>query len=204
MHIAIMGGTFDPPHLGHTVPVEVAAAEFSLDTVWFVPNAIPPHKKREGLTDGYHRSSMVALALRPFEHFRMSPMELLRNSVSYTVDTVEEFRRSLAQRDRLFFVMGTDSFLELETWHDYSRLIRLCELVIISRGTNEEELEQHLARLENVLQLDLRSSVHFAHTPSLPISSSAIRSAIAQGRDVSPLLNPDVQAYINKHLLYRR
>ncbi len=198
-----MGGTFDPPHLAHTVAVEVAAAEFALDRVWFVPNAIPPHKKRVDLTDGYHRAAMVTLALRHFPQFRMSPLELLKDTVSYTVETVEEFRKSLAA-DRLFFIMGTDSFLELETWHDYPRLIRLCELVIINRGTNEEELKQHLTRLENVLQLDLKPAFHFARTPYLPISSSAIRSAIAQGHDVSALLNPDVQAYINKHSLYRR
>ncbi len=73
MNIGIMGGTFDPPHLGHVVPVEAAASEFHLDRVDFVPSFIPPHKSRPGLTDPYHRAAMVAIALQPYPRFLLSP-----------------------------------------------------------------------------------------------------------------------------------
>ncbi len=203
-NIGLMGGTFDPPHLGHTVPVQAASAEFRLDRVWFVPNSIPPHKKRDDLTGGYHRAAMLALALRPFPKFLLSPWELEKGSVSYTVETLTYFRGQIGPDDRLFFIMGSDSFLELDTWYEYPQLLRLCELVIINRGTNEEELKQNLTKLENILQLDLKPTVHFSTGPFLPISSSDIRDAIRRGEDVSAMLDPDVQAYINKHSLYRR
>lgn len=203
-NIGLMGGTFDPPHLGHTVPVEVAAAEFDLERVWFVPNSIPPHKKREDLTGSHHRAAMLVLAIRHFPGFLFSPWELQKGAVSYTVETIVRFRQEVGPDDRLFFIMGSDSFFELDTWYEYAHLIRLCELVIINRGTNQGELKQNLTRLENILQLDLKPTVHFSAGPFLPISSSAIRSAVRNGEDTSAMLNPDVQAYINKHSLYRR
>ena len=100
--------------------------------------------------------------------------------------------------------MGSDSFLELETWHDYPGLLRLCQLIIINRGNNEEEFKDTLKRLQNVLQEDLSHSVHFASSPYLPISSTEIRQALQQEGSVSSWLDPKVEDYIHKHSLYRR
>lgn len=199
-----MGGTFDPPHLAHTVPVELAASQFSLDLVWFVPAFLPPHKQGDVLTNPFHRAALVAIALQDYPRFLFSPMELLQASICYTVDTVRWFRKEIPAQDTLFFIMGSDSFLELETWHDYPGLLRLCQLIIINRGNNEEEFKDTLKRLQNVLHEDLSHSVHFASSPYLPISSTEIRQALQQERSVSSWLDPKVEAYIHKHSLYRR
>ena len=204
MRIGLMGGTFDPPHIGHVLPVESAAAEFSLDRVLFIPAYIPPHKQRPDLTDPYHRFAMLAIALQRYPNFLISSWELMKGTVSFTVDTVEQFLQGPCAQDQLFFLMGADSFLEFHTWHQYEKLIRLCRFIIINRGTNRVELQDNLEKLEKNLQLDLSKTVYFAGSPELPVSSSEIRSAIAAGDSVSSLLAPEVDAYIRKHSLYKR
>jgi nicotinate-nucleotide adenylyltransferase len=199
-----MGGTFDPPHLGHVVPVEAAALEFSLDRIHFIPAYIPPHKQRPDITDPYHRFAMLALALQGYPNFLISSWELMKGTVSFTVETVGYFVQDLGAQDELFFLMGGDSFLEFHTWHEYKKLIRMCRFIIINRGTNKVELQDNLEKLGKNLQLDLSQTVYFAGSPELPVSSSEIRTAIADGRSVSALLAPEVEAYIRKHSLYIR
>ena len=204
MNVAIMGGTFDPPHLAHVSPVEAAKNEFGLDVVWFVPALIPPHKLNRHRTDPFHRTAMLALALNPFPFFKISTVELLRGDISFTVNTVREFHTTLQSGDRLFFILGSDSFLELNTWYEPAELLGLCELIIISRGDAAGELLKNLEQLEKSLRLNLNNKVHFASCPHLPYSSTEIRRMIENGENVSTMLNPDVDAYIKKHSLYRR
>jgi nicotinate (nicotinamide) nucleotide adenylyltransferase len=204
MKIGLMGGTFDPPHLGHVLPVQDAAAQFSLDRVFYVPAYIPPHKSRPNLTDPFHRCAMVAIALQNDPHFLLSPFELLQAGVSFTIETVKHFKSLLAATDDLFFLMGSDSFLEFHTWKDYEKLIHLCRFIIISRGIKDRELKANLQQLETHLQLDLSEIFLFAAARELPISSTEIRSAISAGKSVSATLSPEVEAYIVKHSLYQR
>jgi nicotinate-nucleotide adenylyltransferase len=204
MRIGLFGGTFDPPHLGHLVPIEIAVAQFHLDRVWFVPNSIPPHKFREDLTDAYHRTAMLALALQRFPRFLLLPLELNKGNVNFTIDTVKELKQSISSEDSLYFLVGSELFLEIETWRQYARLLRLCEFIIINRGNTEEELKQYLRQLENTLQLDLKNTIHFAKSSHIPFSSTEIRSALAHNQDVSRMLLPEVEAYIRKHELYSR
>jgi nicotinate-nucleotide adenylyltransferase len=205
MRIALMGGTFDPPHLGHVVPVEVAACQFQLDVVWFIPNFTPPHKAGEEIVDAFHRAAMVAIALQPYPKFKLWTWELQKGSVSFTVETLENFRSNhLGSDDSLYFILGGDSFLELDSWYNYPRLLQLSELIIINRGNNERELSEGLAKLETLTKSKLQDRVHFCPTPYLPISSTEIRDAMAAGRSVSALVAPDVEAYIQKHGIYKR
>lgn len=204
MRIGIFGGTFDPPHLGHIIPLEIAAAQFDLDQVWFVPNYVPPHKHREDLTDPYHRAAMLALALQRYPRFLMLPVELQKGKVNFTVDTLLELKASLSPDDILFFILGSELFLEIETWRDYTRLLQLCEFIIINRGNSKEALIRHLQQLETNLHFDLNSIVHFAKSSHLPFSSTEIRNSLAQNADVSRMLFPEVETYILKHELYGR
>ena len=204
MKIGIMGGTFDPPHLGHTVPVEVVSAQFGLDIVWFLPSFLPPHKRRPDLTDSYHRAAMVAIALQPYPRFLLSPEELATGMVRYTVDTLAAWKGRLKPEDRLFFIMGSDSFMEIETWHDHGRLLQQCEFIIIDRGIDQEALKSKLDQIEKALQLRLTEIIHFAPTPYLPISSTEIRKSLHDGLSVSASLSPGVEEYIKKQSLYQR
>ncbi|PWT88996.1 MAG: nicotinate (nicotinamide) nucleotide adenylyltransferase [Acidobacteria bacterium] len=204
MRIGIMGGTFDPPHLGHVVPIRAAAMEFQLDEVWFVPNFRPPHKTRRDFADPYHRAAMVGIALQQDSNFVLCTIELLRQKPSYTVHTLSRIRKMISANDRLFFLMGSDSFLELTTWYQYARLLRETDLIIINRGNTKKELNEALEKLETITKADLHKTVHFAHTSFLPFSSTQIRIAIQEGRDVSEQVGTEVQAYIQKHSLYQR
>src|SRR5262245_61764739 len=107
MRIGLMGGTFDPPHLGHTVPVETAAREFSLDSVWFIPAFVPPHKQDETITNPFHRAALVALALQNYPQFLFSPLELMQGKVCYSVDTVRFIQSRISENDSLFFIIGS-------------------------------------------------------------------------------------------------
>lgn len=199
-----MGGTFDPPHLGHVLPVEQTTVEFNLDQVWFIPAYIPPHKQREELTDPYHRAAMVALTIQNRSNFLLSTIELRSGHVRFTIDTIEDCKRRFGPQDQFLLLLGSDSFLEIHTWHAYERLIQLCEIIIMNRGDEEEELKKKLAQLENVLQVNLSEKIRFACAPVLPISSTQIRNAVREGRTVSDMLTPEVAAYIRKHSLYQR
>ncbi len=202
--IGVMGGTFDPPHLAHTIPVEIAAKEFDLDTVSFVPALIPPHKQSKEQTDPFHRMAMLALAVKPYPSFRISTLELMRRDVSFTVQTIKEIKKTLTEQDRLYFILGSDSFLELSFWYGPRELLQLCELIIINRGNGTDELKNNLAQLENNFQLDLQQKVHTASSRFLPFSSTQIREFLRSGKDVSGMLMPEVESYIHKHSLYRR
>jgi nicotinate-nucleotide adenylyltransferase len=199
-----MGGTFDPPHLGHIVPVEIVAAEFHLDWVWFVPALIPPHKQDQGRTDPFQRTAMLALALKNFPKFKVSPVELLRSDISFTVDTIREFQADLEAQDRLLFIMGSDSFLEIQTWYAPELLLTLCEWIVMDRGDSQSATRNHLKFLETTFQRNLHEFVHFSSAPHISISSTKIRQWIAQGENVSNMLFPEVEEYIRKHSLYRR
>jgi nicotinate-nucleotide adenylyltransferase len=202
--IGIMGGTFDPPHLGHLIPVEEAAKQFALDLVWYVPAYIPPHKQSANRTDPFHRAAMLTHALVSYPKFLFTPLELLEGTVSYTVDTLRKFKEGIEPEDRLFFVMGADSFLEISTWHQYDQLLAICDLIIINRGQREEELRVNLELLQKQLRFDLEASVHFASSPYLPISSTDIRVAVQEGKTISHLVPAEVDTYIQKYSLYQR
>ncbi len=204
MRIGLMGGTFDPPHLGHVLPVERTASEFNLDQVWFIPAYIPPHKQTEELTDPYHRAAMVALMIQNCSTFLLSTIELRSGHVRFTIDTIEECQKYYGPQYQFLLLLGSDSFLEIHTWHEYARLIQLCEIIIMNRGDEQEELKKKLAHLENVLQVNLSERIRFANAPVLPISSTQIRNAVREGRTVSHMLSPEVAAYIRKHSLYQR
>jgi nicotinate-nucleotide adenylyltransferase len=203
--IGIMGGTFDPPHLGHILPVEVAAAEFQLDWVWFIPAFIPPHKQDQERTDPFHRTAMLALALKNFPQFRISPLELLRADISFTVDTIRELQSQVDAQDRLYFIMGSDSFLEVHTWYSPARLLTACHFIIVNRGDKKEALLKNLEELESDLRLSLKQSVHFVSSLPIPYSSTEIRRIVsAGGTEISNMVFPEVEAYIKKHCLYGR
>src|SRR5262245_40113703 len=204
MRIGIFGGTFDPPHLGHLIPVAAAADQAHLNQVWLMPTYIPPHKFRGDITDPYHRAAMVGLAIQNYPLFRLSTYELNLRRMSYTVDTIRELNKSLSKEDSVHFIIGTDSFLEIDTWHEWQNLIQLCDFIIINRGTGEKELNEKLEYLEKALQIQLRNKFLFSKTPYLPISSTEIRAAASRKEPLTGLVSSEVALYIERHALYQR
>ncbi len=199
--LAVMGGSFDPIHLGHLIIAERAAEALRADRVLFIPCNIPPHKEAAGLTPGVHRLRMIALAARGNTKFRASDIELARGGVSYTVDTIEQLRGVYGPRVKIWFVIGADSLNELPTWRDYRKLLALCTIVTAARPGFDLEMWRGDGALSREEVARLRA--HILPAPLIGISSSEIRRRRREGLSIRHLVPAAVERYIVEHGLYR-
>jgi nicotinate-nucleotide adenylyltransferase len=191
MKIGILGGTFDPPHLGHLVIAEHVRQELLLGKVVFIPAAIPPHKTAAAITDGFHRVAMLRMAIQLNPYFEVDEMELHRGGVSYTVDTLAELSRKWPD-DQLVLLIGEDNFAEFGTWREPERILRLAQVVVMTRPGFDEEVRRKIPNGMLVCQV-----------PEIAISSSTIRSRARDGRSIRYLVPQSVEKYIATHSLYR-
>jgi nicotinate-nucleotide adenylyltransferase len=212
MNIGLMGGTFNPVHLGHLRIAEEAREQCLLDRVLFIPAGDPPHKPLAGEVSFARRCEMVRLAIAGNPAFELSDVEGQRGGKSYSVDTLAHFHRQRPE-DRLFFIIGSDSFLEIGLWHRYAEIFRLCSLIVVERPGRPlvEPLEAlpvairgEFSYTEPLRRLRHSSgqSVHILAGRPLDISSTAIRSLAAAGRSISHLVPSAVEAYIKSQRIY--
>ena len=213
--IAIFGGTFDPIHSGHLAVAEASEHLFGLDAIYFVPLSRPPHKEREKLAEFCHRYAMAALAVAGHSKFIPSlaeaPPESGAAEVFYSIDTVRRFRREYP-RDRIYFIVGADSFLEITIWKSFEALLDSCDFIIASRpGFRIDAVRQVLpskmlggkpARAPNAIALR-KSTVHLLTAVSSEVSSTEIRRCCKSGASIHALVPEDVEDYILKQALYR-
>lgn len=189
MRLGILGGTFDPIHVGHLRAAENAAEGLSLDQVAFVPAHIPPHRS-EPLTSARDRFVMVALATAANPRFLASDAELRREGPSYTVDTVRGLKQERPE-DEVVLIVGSDTFAEMETWRDPDALFALCAVAVVSRpGTNGAHPPGGRPTL-------------LVEGPGLEVSSTDIRRRAARGGSIRYLVPDAVADYIAKRRLYR-
>jgi nicotinate-nucleotide adenylyltransferase len=198
--LGILGGTFDPIHLGHLLLGELAREHLQLDEVRFIPAATSPHKLDRQSADAKHRWEMLRLAIGGNSHFTADDRELRRGGTSYTVDTLDELRQEFPE-SQLVFLMGADSLSELHTWREPERLCQLAFIAIVARGGQPDP---DLARLERYLPETGQGSLgdHLVPMPQLEISSSNIRARLAAGKSVRYQLHPAVEAYLAANQLY--
>jgi len=194
--VAIMGGTFDPIHNGHLIAAEAAREYFELDKVVFVPVGIPPHKDKNKITNGVHRYNMVFLATLSNSYFEVSDIELRKNEICYTVDTIKDFRKIYPDAE-LFFITGADAILDILNWKNTAELFELCNWVAVTRpGYNKDVLDK--------LRTDLKKdNLYILEIPALAISSTEIRDKVKKGQSIRYLVPELVQIYIDKNNLYR-
>jgi nicotinate-nucleotide adenylyltransferase len=185
--ICIFGGTFDPVHNAHIHIAEAARDRFSLDEVLLVPAANPPHKEHATLTPFEDRFRMVEMACAGHAKLMASRLED-GEDFSYTVNTLERLREELNSEDRLYFLIGADAFDELETWHEWQRVVRLADFIVVQRPGE-------------AYHIPTGARVHRLDGIELPVSSSTIRARLCS-REPIPELTPDVRAYIETHKLY--
>ena len=199
MKTGVLGGTFDPIHIGHLILANEIREAAGLDNVLFVPAYSPPHKTASDTAPGEHRLQMVALAVADRPSFEASDIELRRGGVSYTVETIAELKRERPD-DELYFIIGADTVPELVSWHKIEELVGLCRVLIGGRPGHELRWEP----LEKVLPEqrvgELRSGV--VVTTPIGISSTCIRSRIREGRSIKYLVPREVEEYIVEHSLY--
>jgi nicotinate-nucleotide adenylyltransferase len=198
MNIGVMGGTFDPIHIGHLIVAEAVRARLNLAEILFVPAGQPWLKVDSPISPAEHRVEMVRLALADKPYFKLSTMEIERAGPTYTVDTIAELKAQLGAEDELFFILGWDNLAELPRWRQPSRLIQMCRLVAVPRpGSPRPDLKA----LEAIIP-GLSQRVALMDKPEIDISASAIRNRVAQGLSIHHLVPEPVGRYIKEHKLY--
>ena len=198
MKIGIMGGTFDPIHLGHLATAEAVREIFSLDEILFIPAARPPHKLDRSITAEHHRLTMTKLATRSNKFFRVSDMELQRTGLSYTLDTVNELHKIFGQSTELFFIIGADSLADLSKWHAARELVAKCHFI----ATTRQGVDVDFSAVENFFGASAVEHIHRVTTPGLEISSTDIREKVRQRRSIKYLVPEVVEEYIAREELY--
>ena len=193
MRIGICGGTFDPFHRGHLDPVLAARETMQWDRVIYVPAWRQPFKPERAIAAGPHRFAMAALAIREHAALFLSPIELERGGVSYSVDTLEALHH---QYDGASFdwIIGDDNLPDLERWKDPQRLFALARFVVLTREESSPTpfLEQHIAA----------GRIVFADNNTVQISSTEIRGRVRAGQTIDALVDPLVARYIHHYGLY--
>lgn len=197
--IGVIGGTFDPIHYGHLAAAEEARVKVELEKVIFVVAGLPPHKLDEEVTPVEHRLAMVRLGIASNPHFEMSRVDVDRPGPSYTVDTISILQEQSGGEAEFFFVMGLDSLLELPTWHEPHRLIRLCRLIAVSRPGFQVDLAQLEASVPGI-----SARVEIIDMPEMDISSTDLQRRAREGLPIKYQVPDKVERYIEEHQLYRR
>jgi nicotinate-nucleotide adenylyltransferase len=213
MRVGILGGTFDPVHHGHLTMARVAMEAAGLEKVLMIPSALPPHKERPGLADGYQRFAMLALSLNGNENLALSEIELKRGGKSYTVDTLKQLRRE-RDNDDLFLIVGSDSYAELVTWRAYEQILSMAAVLVIprtseTRGEFQQRLTPELSRTlkpessppAGRTQNLLPAAWWIASDPVL-VSSTEIRRRLKKRESVKGLLPDPVASHIRRQGLY--
>jgi len=150
--IGIMGGTFDPVHIGHLFIAEQARETFELNLVLFIPTGYPPHKQTSGVT-GQQRVHMLELAVQDNPFFQVSSMEVKRKGTTYSIDTLTELR-AVYPEDELYFIIGGDTLLELETWRSFEKAAGMCRFIVYERpGYGWQDMRKEAQRLKNLYRL---------------------------------------------------
>jgi nicotinate-nucleotide adenylyltransferase len=191
--IGVLGGTFDPIHVGHLVLAEQVQEKFELERVIFIPSASPPHKTEQKLSPADYRFEMTKLALEGNPFFFASDIELKREGLSYTVETLKELKE-LYKDSEIYFLTGSDVLNEITTWKDPEEIYKLAKLVIgIRPGFDKFDPEDHFAKRSIIVNIT-----------GIDISSTQIREKVKKGESIKYLVPSKVEEYIKKKNLYKK
>lgn len=189
MRIGILGGTFNPIHMGHLILAEEAYFQLKLDKLIFVPTLIPPHKNVEPNINPQDRLKMVQLAIEENPSFEVSTFEIDSKNKSYSIDTLKEFKNLYGKAAQLYFITGSDSLKDLFSWKDVNDIFRISKFIVANRpGFPFKNIPKEV---ETVVI-----------TP-IEISSQDIRKRLKEGRSIRYLVSEKVRRYIIDHNLYK-
>lgn len=218
--IGLFGGTFNPIHMGHVQVIKEIKEKFGLDKIFLIPSAFPPHKETEGIIDGLDRIEMIRLAFSDDPDFVVSDVELKRSGFSYTIDTVRHFKSIFPENTKLFFIVGLDAFLEVDTWKSYKDLFLLIPFIVMSRSaTGQRDTVLQWKHLGSYIKSkisdeyrhsasrscyihDVKQPVFLFEVTPVEISSTEIRERIRKGRTIKSLVPEPVEDLIKTKGLY--
>lgn len=209
--VGFLGGTFDPVHSGHLALGRGVVRELDLDTLYLVPAPSPPHKRGQLLTDFRHRVAMLRLAIVGDPCLKVSEIEAERSGPSYTIDTLSQFRQQLGPEADFFFIMGLDSFVEINTWKSYKELLIAASFVVIDRPDHKLiSIEQVIAEVfpdyckksAGLWETEGQNKIYSFTMEPVPVSSTLVREKLRTGKSVRGLVPSEVAQYIKKWKLY--
>lgn len=192
LKVGIIGGTFDPVHLGHLICADFIREKQKLDKIIFVPAAIPPHKTNKHISQNKQRLSMLRMAVKDNPYFEISEYEIRKGGISYTVDTIHYFKKNSGDDVKYFLIIGADNLLDLENWKEPDTIFREVQILVLRRpGIDVSKAEQRFVE-----------RVTFVDSPVIEISSSDIRRRIKEYTSIKYLVPKNVEKYIYKRGMY--
>jgi len=186
--VGILGGTFNPIHIGHLSIAQMAMDKYELSKVIFVPASLPPHKKIANLASAPHRYNMVKLAIEDNPAFEILDYEIKKGGKSYSVDTIKYLREKYPAGTKFFFIIGADNLEQLDSWKDVEQILEMATFIVVNRPGFE----------------DVKGTIKHLNlsVPGMDISSSYLRRGVIQGNSIKYLVPERVFAYIKKHKLF--
>ena len=209
--LGILGGTFDPIHVGHLDAAEAASAALALDEIVLIPAHDQPLRVAEPQASVYHRFALASIAIADRPTWRVSDMELVRQGRSYTEQTLQSLHHCGWRASQLFFILGTDAFAGIASWHGYPRVLDLAHFVVIARpGLTIDEADARVPELRSRTSplprgdesIDGPARVFLIPAQTRDVSSTMIRERLASGLPIDDLVSPRVARHIQKHHLY--
>jgi nicotinate-nucleotide adenylyltransferase len=198
--IGILGGTFDPIHLGHLEAASAARRELSLDRILILPARTPPHRSLEPRASVFHRFAMAALAAAERDMI-VSDLELQREGPSFTALTLEALHRDGYAPSHLYFITGSDAFAEVNTWYDYPRILGLANFVVVSRPGAPRPADL-IPNPQSPVPDPMRPTVLLVEADTPNVSSTEIRRRVGAGEPIESLVPSSVAGHIRRHRLY--
>lgn len=191
MDVGLFGGSFNPPHVAHLIVAEIVRDQFDLDEVWWIPNATPPHKSNEKLAEVNHRLEMTRRVVEPNPTFRLCDLEVEREGVSYTVETLRVLQENYAET-RFALIIGSDSLDHFAEWHRPDEIAERVPLIVYKRP----------GAIEAVAESRFANHVRYVAAPIMEVSGTEVRARCRAGRSIRYLVPDEVRTYIETHGLY--
>jgi nicotinate-nucleotide adenylyltransferase len=196
--LGVLGGTFDPIHIGHLIMAEAAWEEYGLDAVAFVPSYRPPHKDGSGLAHFSHRLEMARRATRENPHFAVSDIEKMTDGPSYTISTIRLLRELVDDDCEIYFFTGADQIMAIDTWKSYRELLEICHFIAVTRDAAGPGLNE---KVDDIYRMTGRK-LDILRIPNIEVSSTSIRDRVSSGKSIRYMVTDEVEAYIRSNGLY--
>jgi nicotinate-nucleotide adenylyltransferase len=208
--LGVLGGTFDPIHLGHLDAGDAAARALDLDEIRLIPSYDPPHRPTDPRASVFHRFALVALAIDGRPGWRVSDAELVREGASYTFDTLRALQAEGWRRSQIFFILGADAYAEIATWHRFPAVLDEAHFVVVARQGSSiraavertPALGTRLRRPDELPGMTEGTAIVPVEAPTRDVSSSQVRARLAAGLSIDDLVPPAVARHIVSHRLY--
>jgi nicotinate-nucleotide adenylyltransferase len=198
-HIGILGGTFDPIHIGHLIIAEEVRVMMDLDKIIFMPAGVPWFRNNNDVSSAERRVRMIELSIECNPNFELSSLEVAREGITYTADTLEILRSQVGPEAEISFIMGMDVLENFHLWKTPEKVVGLCNLIVVNRPGNQSvDVNSVVHRYP-----ELGPTMRIIHVPRMEISSSVIRERVKNGDSIRYLVPGNVEKYILDNQLYK-